>query len=98
MTITVSITLILAACCLAAGWIGCRSRKAQLVMDALAAILLFTTFISIAAAIARTMLKGTVFMTEIHAVLLNPVFMIGGAYLAIYTPARMALNVLRPSS
>ncbi|KQO18002.1 hypothetical protein [Paenibacillus sp. Leaf72] len=98
MTITILITLILAACCLAAGWIGCRSRKALLVMDALAAILLFATFVSIASAIARTMLRDTVFMTEIHAVLLNPVFIIGGAYLAIYTPARMAINVLRPSS
>ncbi|ANY70823.1 hypothetical protein BBD42_18515 [Paenibacillus sp. BIHB 4019] len=67
-------------------------------MDALAAILLFVTFVSIASAIARTMLRDTVFMTEIHAVLLNPVFIIGGAYLAIYTPARMAINVLRPSS
>ncbi|WP_338552294.1 hypothetical protein [Paenibacillus sp. KS-LC4] len=98
MTITIIITLIFAACSLIAGWLGSRSPKTQLVMDTLAAILLFTTFISIASAVARTMLRDTVFMTEIHAVLLNPVFIIGGAYLAIYATARMAMNVFRPTA
>lgn len=42
------------------------------------------------AAVARTLRNDTVFMTEVHSVLLNEWFLIAGAYMGIYGVAKLA--------
>ncbi|SDW82382.1 hypothetical protein [Paenibacillus sp. CF384] len=54
------------------------------IIDGLA-VLAYLGFFSIAAnSVARTLLDDTVFMTQVHDVLLSPVFLGSGAYLGPY--------------
>ncbi|WP_238591036.1 hypothetical protein [Oceanobacillus picturae] len=36
-------------------------------------------------------MENTVFMTTIHAILLNPLFLVAGGYIGIYTAYRLLL-------
>ncbi|SFS50448.1 hypothetical protein [Paenibacillus sp. BC26] len=54
------------------------------IIDGLA-VLAYLGFFSIAAnSVARTLLDDTVFMTQVHEVLLSPIFLVSGAYLGPY--------------
>jgi len=87
--------LIGAALAVGAVLIGGLSRMSTLVsriLDWLAVAAIFLFFVTAADAIAQTLMDNTVFMTEVHRVLENMVFLISGAYLGPYTLARIALQ------
>jgi hypothetical protein len=67
---------------LASGW-----RRA---LDGLACAALVVLGSVAGATVARTLRNDTVFMTEVHSVLLNEWFLIAGAYLGIYMVAKLA--------
>ncbi|RAP78622.1 transposase [Paenibacillus montanisoli] len=49
------------------------------------AVLAYLGFFAIAAkSVARTLMDGAVFMTQVHEVLLSPIFLASGAYLGPY--------------
>ncbi|MFD1953694.1 hypothetical protein ACFSL6_05735 [Paenibacillus thailandensis] len=60
----------------------------------IAAAALFIALTVVAGAIVRTILHRTVFMTEVHMVLLNPLFILCGAYLSFYLLASSLLASL----
>ncbi|QAY66611.1 hypothetical protein [Paenibacillus protaetiae] len=64
-----------------------RDARAKEWCDYAAAAALFLFIMSVSGSVARTLLHGTVFLTEVHIVLLNPLFMASGAYLALYSIA-----------
>lgn len=74
---------------------GGRYVKARRTLDALACLAAFVFFVTVAGAVLKTLLDDTVFMTEVHSVLLNPAFLISGAYLGPYGVSRLALLVWR---
>ncbi|MBY6036688.1 transposase [Fictibacillus nanhaiensis] len=58
-------------------------------LAALLALLVFSNLISIG--IYQIIKNKTVFMTNIHGLLLNPLFLLTGAYLGVYLLYRMVL-------
>lgn len=90
--LTIVIGAVLAIASLIAGWIGYRSSAALRILDGAGAIAFFLVMTIIGAAIMRTIMNGTVFMTEIYAILLNPMFLTAGSYLSVYTLSRIVLN------
>ncbi|MHA6485240.1 hypothetical protein ACX1C1_25445 [Paenibacillus sp. strain BS8-2] len=74
-------------------WLMRLTNEIQRLIDGLAcaALVVFGTIAG--AAVARTLANDTVFMTEVHSVLLNWAFLIAGAYLGIYGAARLAYLV-----
>lgn len=72
------------------GWGSRASKGASLIFDGLAVIALFLFFVIAAAAVMGTIADDTVFMTEVHKVLINPLFLASGAYLGPYTIAKIA--------
>lgn len=80
-------------------WISHMSRLASRIFDGIAVAAVFLFFVTAADAVAETLVHDTVFMTEVHRVLKNPVFLISGAYLGPYALARIAmLPVYMPNS
>jgi len=73
------------------GWLSRMSVTVSRILDGLAVAAIFLFFVTAADAIAQTLIDDTVFMTEVHRVLKNMVFLISGAYLGPYTLARIAL-------
>ncbi|WP_424768056.1 hypothetical protein [Paenibacillus sp. sgz302251] len=73
------------------GWSSRVSAMAGRIFDSLAAAALFVGFIIAAAAVAESVIHDTVFMTEVHRVLLNPFFLISGAYLGPYVVGKTAI-------
>ncbi|WP_216829693.1 transposase [Alkalihalobacterium elongatum] len=70
-------------------------KKLRIVFHSLALIALLT-FGNIASYAIYTVLRdNTVFMTNIHALFLNPLFLITGAYLAFYSLYIIALNAIK---
>jgi len=68
----------------------CRmSRRMRKLCDSLAAIGFFVMFTVISAAVARTIWNGTVFMTEVHSILVNPFLLVSGAFVGAYTVAKL---------
>ena len=61
-----------------------KSRIAQIVIDSLAVFAYLGLFIEAASSIVKTLLDDTVFMTQVHDVLLHPIFLISGSYLGPY--------------
>ncbi|CAM4185630.1 hypothetical protein FHS16_000120 [Paenibacillus endophyticus] len=88
--------MILIGAALAAGtgllvWISRQSGMASRIFDGIAVAAAFLFFVTAADALAQTLLHDTVFMTEVHRVLANPVFLTSGAYLGPYVMARIAV-------
>jgi len=81
----------LAAASLVFAAAGGRFEKARRSLDALGCLASFVFFVAVADAVLKTLLDDTVFMTEVHRVLLNPAFLISGAYLGPYGVSRLAL-------
>lgn len=80
---------LLAAIALAAGAGGMaywrqRDYRAGLWCDLIAAAAFWMAAATSAGAVARTILRGTVLMTEVHLLFLNPFFIASAAYLAFY--------------
>ncbi|MGO4181622.1 hypothetical protein AB4Z45_10135 [Paenibacillus sp. MCAF9] len=74
------------------GWLSRMSATVSRVLDGLAVTAIFLFFVTAADAITQTLMDDTVFMTEVHRVLENFVFLISGAYLGPYALARIALQ------
>ncbi|WP_138752479.1 hypothetical protein [Paenibacillus sinopodophylli] len=71
-------------------WMSRISEVASRVLDGAAALAVFLFFVTAADAVAETLLHDTIFMTEVHRVLANPIFLASGAYLGPYLLARIA--------
>ncbi|GKU75801.1 hypothetical protein [Paenibacillus sp. L3-i20] len=70
-------------------------ERARQIVDGVACLAMFVFFIIAATAVLRTVLDGTVFMTEVHSVLTEPAFLASGAYLGTYGVGRTAFIALR---
>ncbi|ALS29314.1 hypothetical protein IJ21_39280 [Paenibacillus sp. 32O-W] len=82
MYIITGTAALLGAAVLAAARI--RGGTLRRLIDGAAALALLVVFAAAAVSIYRTVAGDTVFLTQIHELLLNPAFMAGGAYLAVY--------------
>ncbi|MWC28944.1 hypothetical protein [Paenibacillus sp. MMS18-CY102] len=71
------------------GWICGMSRLAARLADGAAALALVVAASVIGAATFRTLRNDTVFMTEIHSILLSPALLAAAAYLAVHSIARL---------
>lgn len=72
-------------------WSSRVNKIAKQVFDGIAVIALFVFFVIAATGVMETLVHDTVFMTEVHHVLLNPFFLASGAYLGPYAVGRAAL-------
>lgn len=61
-----------------------KSEKIRLVFNALGAVSAFLFGYITATSITQIILVDAVFMTTIHAVFLNPIFLLTGAYLGLF--------------
>ncbi|NIK76060.1 hypothetical protein FHS15_001167 [Paenibacillus castaneae] len=73
------------------GWASYASKMASRLFNAAAVVALFLLFVILAEAVMKTITHDTVFMTEVHRILLNPVFLASGSYLGPYTLGRIAM-------
>lgn len=89
------IGIILAGAAILIGWAGHASSKFMRLLDGIAVVALFLFMAISAAGIVQTIADDTVFMTAIHALFLNPVFLAAGGYIFVYTLARMGLYSMR---
>ncbi|EFM11572.1 conserved hypothetical protein [Paenibacillus curdlanolyticus YK9] len=86
------------------GWIHGMSRLAARLADGAAAVSLVVASSVLGAATFRTIRNDTVFMTEIHSILLSPAMLICTAYLTLHwiarlgTPAFISRNTNKPES
>ncbi|MWV46819.1 transposase [Paenibacillus sp. HJL G12] len=67
-----------------------RSRTVRYIWHLLALVSFYTAGSIIAAAVYLNRTNETVFTTNVHDVLLNPWFLMTGAYLGLYIPYRLA--------
>ncbi|NBD26526.1 hypothetical protein [Paenibacillus glycinis] len=65
-------------------WLRHAYRGAKWLLDVLAAAAYLLFFSEAAHAVLRTLLDDTVFMTQVHEVLLSPLFLVSGGYLGPY--------------
>ena len=65
-------------------WLRHAYRGAKWLLDMLAAAAYLLFFSEAAHAVLKTLLDDTVFMTQVHEVLLSPLFLISGGYLGPY--------------
>lgn len=94
MMITIGFALAVAAAVI---WWGSKtSRTASRIFDGIAWISFFVFFVIAASAVIETIADGTVFMTEVHHVFLNPLLLASGAYLGPYTLSRVAMLSTHP--
>ena len=75
--------------------LGSLWRPVRLVVDALGLAAAFVFFVIVAVAVMKTIGDDTVFMTQVHEILLEPLFLICGAWLGPYTMMRLWLVLLR---
>ncbi len=61
-----------------------KSDKMRLIFNALGVVSAILFGYIAATSITQIILEGVVFMTTIHAVFLNPIFLITGAYLGLF--------------
>lgn len=80
-------------CC----WARSNSRTAQIGTDIAAMLAVAGFFIPASATIIETLADDTVFMTKVHEVLLNPVFLASGAYLGPYIAGRLLESARLPA-
>ncbi len=71
-----------------------RSKKFQIVFNAIAAISAVIFGVIAAVSIQQILIDGTVFMTAIHSVFLNPFFLITGAYIGLFAIYRLLVLTL----
>jgi hypothetical protein len=86
------------AAALAAGtvlirWLRHNSAKVEWISDLAGLFSFFVLFAIAAESVLETLLHHTVFMTEVHQFLLNPLFLAGGGYLGPYLLALMTEKV-----
>ncbi|MFF2888861.1 hypothetical protein [Paenibacillus sp. NPDC057967] len=93
MIIMIAISLAVASLALTAA--GGKYEKVRRWLDGLGCFAAFVFFVAVSGAVLKTLLDDTVFMTEVHSVLLNPAFLISGAYLGPYGVSRLALLAWR---
>ena len=75
--------------------LGIWNRGVRRAMDGLAA-LAYAGFFSVTAhSVLRTLLDDTVFMTQIHEVLLSPILLLCGVYLGPYVLSLLLGRMLR---
>ncbi|MDQ0061176.1 hypothetical protein [Paenibacillus harenae] len=72
------------------GWLCGKSASWRRLCDGLAVVAFFLFFVIASSAAASTIMRGTVFMTEVHLVLINPAFLASGAYIGPYTLSKLA--------
>lgn len=65
-------------------------RNARTVYHLLAALAAFAVFAVSSVKIVEIIRQGTVYMTDIHGIFVNPFFLIGGAYLGEYAIYRLS--------
>lgn len=65
------------------------NRGFRWIWGLLALLSFYITGSIIAAEVYRNILHGTVLTTDVHHLLLNPWFLVAGAYLGLYVPYRM---------
>ncbi|MBW7474495.1 hypothetical protein K0T92_07035 [Paenibacillus oenotherae] len=78
-------------------WVRKNSRMAQIILDAAAMLAIAGLFIPASAAVIGTLVDDTVYMTQVHEVLLDPMFLLGGAYLGPYALGRLLECVQVPA-
>ncbi|GGP17362.1 transposase [Oceanobacillus neutriphilus] len=71
-----------------------RSKKFQIAFNALAAISAVIFGVIAAVSIRQILIDNTVFMTAIHSVFLNPIFLITGAYIGLFAIYRLLILTL----
>lgn len=81
--------ILLAGGALLCFWARGNSRTAQIGIDIAAMLAVAGFFVPASAAVIETLADDTVFMTSIHEVLLNPLFLASGAYLGPYALGRL---------
>lgn len=72
-------------------WVSFVSGMASRLFDVVAVVAAFMFFVIAADAIRETIVHDTVFMTEVHEVLVNPFFLGAGAYLGPYAIGRLVM-------
>ncbi|GGF98895.1 hypothetical protein [Paenibacillus abyssi] len=92
MTVVIMVLLLVSS--VSIWWMKRLSGKLTFFLDALGFLALLIVFAIASASIIRTLLDNAVFMTQVHEVLLNPLFIIGGAYLGPYFSALLFKNVM----
>ncbi|WP_127579069.1 hypothetical protein [Paenibacillus koleovorans] len=70
-------------------------RKSKPVLDALALACAFFVSITIALASYRSISHDTIFTTDVHRVLSNPMFLAAGSYLGLYGLYRFVQGLWR---
>lgn len=72
-----------------------KSRNAKFIMNAIAviSIVIFGSIASVS--IYQIIIDDAVFMTAIHSVFLNPIFLITGAYLGLYMIYRVLIFTMQ---
>ncbi|WP_127532646.1 hypothetical protein [Paenibacillus kobensis] len=78
---------------IAIGWISAANETLSRAADGAAAVSVLALGAVAGAGIIRTIRHGTLFMTEIHSVLDNPVLLISGSYLVVYSISRLGAAV-----
>ncbi|GMK41136.1 hypothetical protein PCCS19_41920 [Paenibacillus sp. CCS19] len=73
-------------------WCFVRWTAVLRLADGLASLALICAGAAVSSTILRVLRDDTVYMTEVHSVLLNPAFLIGGGYLLLYATARLGAN------
>ncbi|GFN30994.1 hypothetical protein [Paenibacillus xylaniclasticus] len=79
------------------GWFRTANETAARAEDGAAALSVLAVSAVAGAGIVRTVRHGTLYMTEIHSVLVSPVIWIGGSYLVVYTISRLAAALFSAS-
>lgn len=74
-------------------WGWSRSPRARMILDIAGIAAFFLFFVLTARAVIRTLADGTVFMTHVHEILLQPLFLICGAYLGPYVLTKIWLQL-----
>jgi hypothetical protein len=70
-------------------WCFVRWTAVRRLADGLASFALIVAGAAVSGSVIR---DDTVYMTEVHGVILNPAFLMGGGYLLIYMTARFGAN------
>ncbi|PWW07368.1 hypothetical protein DFQ01_102261 [Paenibacillus cellulosilyticus] len=73
-------------------WCFVRWTAVRRLADGLASFALIVAGAAVSGSILRVIRDDTVYMTEVHSVLLNPAFLIGGGYVLLYATARIGAN------
>ncbi|MBM7566731.1 hypothetical protein [Paenibacillus sacheonensis] len=76
-------------------WLRLAHESARWLLDVLAVAAYLLFFGESAHAVMKTLLDDTVFMTQVHEVLLSPLFLISGAYFGPYGLSLLLAQIWR---